>query len=157
MEDPNTLSFQSFNCRNDDDPFTLESLEGIDPKRIINIDGDCFDLKPLFNWVYNQEKMTNPLNRNTFGPETLERIKNAALKYFPCRVFIMNGNEVAASFKTTTLSTWEGNFTLRTPLTPIVALLITRPVEIQLLLKIYPCLLKKNSVPQKKLNSCQEV
>lgn len=110
MEDPNTLSFQSFNCRNDDDPFTLESLEGIDPKRIINIDGDCFDLKPLFNWVYNQEKMTNPLNRNTFGPETLERIKNAALKYFPCRVFIMNGNEVAASFKTTTLSTWERIF-----------------------------------------------
>lgn len=92
-------------CRNSEDPFTLDSLEGLESRRIINIERDCFDLKPLFNWVYNQEKFTNPLTNLPFSDQNLNRIKNAALQRFPCEVEV---DEI--SIKTTTLSNYQRVF-----------------------------------------------
>jgi hypothetical protein len=62
---------QNLSCRNEDDLFTLDPLDEIEPDRIININGDCYDLKPLYNWIYNLENRSNPSTGTEFSPEML--------------------------------------------------------------------------------------
>ena len=100
-------------CRNDSDPFTLESLRSIQPYRIINIEDDCFDLKPLFNWVYNLNKKTNPLTNVRFTEDQLVAIKSKALQVFPFVVDISKhvyDDEDSQQFDTTNLTSWERIF-----------------------------------------------
>ena len=98
-------------CRNGSDPFTLESLEGLEERRIINIQNDCFDLKPLFNWVYNEEKFTNPLTNIEFSDRDLSTIRGLALRDFPCEVEIsVPWSGRFENLKTSTLSNYQRVF-----------------------------------------------
>lgn len=101
-------------CRNDSDPFTLDDFEDLEPSRIINIDGDCFDLKALFNWIYNQEKFKNPLTNLPFSEAALTKIKITALDRFPTLITVLTGSTTSVAnvftFRTTGLSSFERMF-----------------------------------------------
>lgn len=80
--------YERSNCENDTDPFSMDEFATMDPKDIISIDGTCYNLTALFNWVSNLEKKTDPFTNLEFSEEAITRIKNAGLERFPMAIKI---------------------------------------------------------------------
>lgn len=81
-------------CENEEDPRSLQKLEELDSKRIFNMQGKCFDLKNLFEWVYNRQNYTNPFTNQRFNNEELKIIKREAIQRFPLLVEIAKINNI---------------------------------------------------------------
>lgn len=78
-----------YSCENEKDPLSSSKIETLDPKRIFNMQGKCFDLQSLFNWVFNEQKYTNPFTNEPFKAHELESIKKEAFDKFPLKVNIV--------------------------------------------------------------------
>lgn len=107
-------------CRNDDDVITMDSLADLESERILNIEGNCFDLKSIYNWVFNLRKPdgslnSNPFNNLPFTVEELNTIKETAFEKYPLTVKIMgfpsdaNENQDLV-IETTSFSSWNRIF-----------------------------------------------
>lgn len=103
-------------CRNDDDPFTMESLANLDSKQIIKIDGYCFDLKAIYNWVHNLRRNdgsynNNPLTNLPFSIDDINMIKREAARNFPLVIQNIFREERYVSRGLTIFMSWLKIFT----------------------------------------------
>jgi hypothetical protein len=104
-------SSENMKCRNEEDPFSLDPLSDFEPNRIINIGKDCFDLKALFNWVYNLQNLRNPLTNIEFTAVEIQSIGQAAMDRYGMEVeYVSLDTNSTIKAISTSLTTWKRLF-----------------------------------------------
>lgn len=95
-------------CGDDEeDIISFESFDELPREMIIKIQGRCYDLKAIYNWVFNNNRIVNPYTNVDFSPADLQLIQTTAQERFPLTVTVSKIQGQSPILKTTSLISLE--------------------------------------------------
>lgn len=91
-------------CTNERDIFTSKNVRDMTDQERFVLNGECFHLPSLYNWVVNEKKQFHPANRRPFSVQDVAKIRKAGLRQYPLTLNVANVRGEFMVYHTTMLA-----------------------------------------------------